>query len=202
MRSKWILFALAAVASCYASPRVNWTGPYRPCFHKAELLKSGHMEIGVRFDTANPVSAEAIRRALRFWSAVLDIGVYEEPSDECSIAVVDATPEILAKENDVARAQFTDWGNFEGWIAFDPHISAYMSREEVYATAVHEFGHIFGLMHNGNPASVMYYLDVNSDAVLDATDLHALAARHAMRSKAITVTLLNASLAADQRISP
>jgi hypothetical protein len=148
------------------------------------------MDIGVRFDTTNPLSIAGIRRALRFWSGVLDIAVHEEASDECAIAIVDATPDILSKENDVARAQFTDWGNFEGWIAFDPHISAYMTEDEIFATAVHELGHIFGLVHSANSSSVMYFLDVDKDAILDADDLRALASRHALRLKAVNVPIL------------
>jgi hypothetical protein len=157
------------------------------------------MDIGVRFDTANAVSAAALRRALYFWSAVLDLTFHEEPSEDCAIAAVDATPEILAKEHDVARAQFTDWENFQGWIAFDPHISAYMSPQEIYATAVHELGHLFGLVHSANALSVMYYLDVDEYAILDAADLHALGARHAMRSKVASTTVLNEFLVVDRK---
>jgi hypothetical protein len=157
------------------------------------------MDIGVRFDTTNPISTAALRHALRFWSTVLDITFHQEQSEDCAIALVDATPEILAKEHDVARAQFTDWENFQGWIAFDPHISAYMSPEEIYATAVHELGHIFGLVHSSNALSVMYYLDVNEYAVLDAADLRSLGARHALRLKNAVALVLNDSLVAGQR---
>lgn len=199
MHKRWLLLAVAVTVPCFASPRANWTGPYRPCAHKSELLKNGHMEIGVRIETTDTTSTEEIRRALRFWSKVLDISVYEEPSDDCTIAFVDATPEILAKENDVARAQFTDWTNFQGWIAFDPHISAYMGADEIFATAVHELGHIFGLVHSANPSSVMYYLDVDADAELDQSDVHALAERHAMRATAAVIPLLYTSLISDRR---
>lgn len=202
MRNEWLFLAILLAAPCLASPRVNWTGPYRPCLHKSELLKTGHLEVGVRFDTASPVSTEAIRRALRFWSGVLDISVYDEPSDDCTIAVVDATPDILSKDNDVARAQFTDWGKFEGWIAFDPHIASYMSSDEIFATAVHELGHIFGLVHSSNARSVMYYLDVDAETELDPADLRALAARHTMRSQATVIPLLPNLLSGDRRIAP
>jgi predicted Zn-dependent protease len=157
------------------------------------------MNVGVRFDITNPVATSALRSALHFWSRVLDLDFHEEQSDACAIAIVDATPEILSNENDVARAQFTNWKDFQGWIAFDPHISAYMSPEEIYATAVHELGHIFGLAHSDNKSSVMYYLDVGSASELDAADMRALAVRHAMRSKAAQVPVLNDFLAADRR---
>jgi hypothetical protein len=182
-----------------SSQRTNWSGPYRPCLKSAELLKTGHMDIGVRFETANPISAAALRQALRFWSNVIDIDFHEEQSENCAIAFVDATPEILAQDNYVARAQFTDWENFQGWIAFDPHISGYMSAGEIYATAVHELGHVFGLVHNSDIASVMYYLDVDGSATLDAADLKALAARHAMRVKPGRIPVLSEFLAADRR---
>ena len=199
MPKKWLLVALAFALPCFASRRTNWTGPYRPCLNSTELLKAGHMDIGVRFDTANAISAAALRRALGFWSAVLDLTFHEEPSEDCAIAAVDATPEILAKEHDVARAQFTDWENFQGWIAFDPHISAYMSPQEIYATAVHELGHLFGLVHSTNALSVMYYLDVDEYAILDAADLRALGARHAIRSKVAGTMLLNEFLVVDRK---
>lgn len=199
MLHRWLFLALASTLPCFSGHRVNWTGPYRPCLHSSELLKTGHLDIGVRFDTANRASADALRRALRFWADVLDISFHDEQSDDCTVAIVDATPEILAKENDVARAQFTDWDKFQGWIAFDPHISAYMSREEIFATAVHELGHIFGLVHSANSGSVMYYLDVDANAVLDSADLHALAARHTLRSKAVSIPILIGLLAADRK---
>lgn len=159
------------------------------------------MDIGVRFNISDAASTEEIRRALGFWSKVLDMSVSETSSDDCTIAFVDATPEILAKENDVARAQFTDWANFEGWIAFDPHISSYMSADEIFATAVHELGHIFGLVHSGNASSVMYYLDVDADTELDAADLRALSLRHAMRSRRSVIPLRDNFLAGDSRIA-
>jgi Matrixin len=187
---KRLLIALAFTLPCFAGRRTNWTGPYRPCLNSSELLKASHMDIGVRFDTANLISTVALRQALRFWATVLDLTFHEEPSEDCAIAAVDATPEILSREHDVARAQFTDWDNFQGWIAFDPHISAYMSQEEIYATAVHELGHIFGLVHSTNALSVMYYLDVNEHAFLDAADLRALGAKHALRSRAASAMVL------------
>lgn len=199
MLQNWFIFALAFTLPCSASQGTNWSGPYRPCLKSAELLKTGHLEIGVRFDTANPASAAALREALRFWSNVIDINVYDEQSENCAIAIVDATPEILAKDNYVARAQFTDWENFQGWIAFDPHISGYMNPGEIYATAVHELGHLFGLVHNPDITSVMYYLDVDGSAVLDAVDLKALAARHAMRLKPGTTPVLSEFPGADRR---
>ncbi len=183
MRPEFLLLLLALVGQCFAGELVNWTGPYEPCSQHSELTKKGHMNLGVRFETLNPVSATAFRQALRFWSQVLDFDYHDDPSSNCALAIVDATPAILSRDHDVARAQFTDWRDFQGWVAFDPHISSYMSPQEVFATAVHELGHLFGLVHSSDSFSVMYFLDVESNAILDAADLRALAARHAMRSK-------------------
>ncbi len=58
-----------------------------------------------------------------FWTTVLDMDFHDQADGACALAVVDATPTILHENNDVARAQFTDWDNFQGWIAFDPHIT-------------------------------------------------------------------------------
>jgi hypothetical protein len=49
---------------------------------------------------------------------------------------------------------------------------------ERYTTAIHEIGHLLGLRHNRNPRSVMFYLDVHQDAVLDRRDLRVLARLH------------------------
>jgi hypothetical protein len=97
----------------------------------------------------------------------------------CAIQVVDGTPEIL-KRTIVARSQFTDWDNFQGWIAFNPHVD--LTRTELYLTAVHEIGHMLGLKHNPSAHSVMYYLDLEGQEYLDASDLALLAERHKMRS--------------------
>ena len=178
-----VLLSLAIlVVPALGSPRTNWSGPYQPCFNRNELTKSGHMDLGVRFDTSSPAIAQGLRRALKFWSGILDMDFHEVTSHSCALAVVDATPGILSENNDVARAQFTDWADFQGWIAFDPNISQYMSADEVYATAVHELGHVFGLLHNNHANSVMFYLDADGSSVVDETDLRALAARHTLRS--------------------
>ncbi|MBV9267697.1 MAG: matrixin family metalloprotease [Acidobacteriaceae bacterium] len=176
-----VLYLFAIAVPVFAGPRANWSGPYQPCLNRNQLLRTGHMSIGVRFDTTNPVAAVALRKALHFWSTVLDVEFHEDASQSCALAIVDATGNILTENNDVARAQFTDWDNFQGWIAFDPHISEYMSSEEIYATAIHELGHIFGLVHNSHPSSVMYYIDADGSSVLDEVDLDALRARHTLR---------------------
>ncbi len=176
-----LLFTLLAL-SALAGPKANWSGPYQPCLNSTEFLKSGHMDLGVRFDTSSPVAADALRRALKFWSTVIDMDFHEDSSRACALALVDATPGILSENNDVARAQFTDWANFQGWIAFDPHMSEYMSADEIYATAVHELGHMFGLVHNSNPSSVMFYIDADASSALENADIDAVAARHALRA--------------------
>jgi hypothetical protein len=79
----------------------------------------------------------------------------------------------------VARAQFVEWQNFEGWIAFDPR--APLTKSEMYLTAIHEIGHMLGLRHNPNPDSVMYYIDLEGPEVLDSYDLTSLAAHHKLR---------------------
>lgn len=176
-------FFLACLPAFAAGPVVtNWSGPYRSCLNRAELVKTGHMELGVRVDTTNPEIASAFWRALDFWSNVLDMDFHPEPSSDCALALVDGTAEILHTVHNVARAQFSDLANFQGLIAFDPHASDYMSADEMYATAVHELGHLFGLRHNPSATSIMYYLDCDGTSSLDLSDLDALAARHALRA--------------------
>jgi predicted Zn-dependent protease len=180
-----VLFSIAIAATAASpapTPEANWSGPYKSCVNRVELLKSGHMDLGVRFDTANADIAAAFRRALGFWSNVLDVSFYEDASPACALALVDGTPEVLRQAHNVARAQFADLANFQGWIAFDPHASEYMSPDEMYATAVHELGHLFGLRHNPRASSIMYYLDCDGSSTLDQFDLQALALHHALRA--------------------
>lgn len=186
MSRAFILFSLLlASLPAFAGPSVsNWSGPYRACLNRSDLMKSGHMDLGVRIDTSNPEIAAAFWKALTFWSGVLDMDFYAEPSSACALALVDGTPEVLRTVHNVARAQFSDLANFQGLIAFDPHASEYMNGEEMYATAVHELGHLFGLRHNPRASSIMYYLDCDGTSSLDVSDLQALAAHHALREPA------------------
>lgn len=174
-----ILWMLIPLTASFADQRtVNWTGPYTACNQHAELLKHGAMDLGVKFSSSNPELEQEFRQALSFWAEVLDMQWHEDNSPSCSIQLVDGTPEIL-KRTIVARSQFTDWENFQGWIAFNP--AAQLNRTELYLTAVHEIGHMLGLKHNPNARSVMYYLDLEGQEYLDPSDLALLATRHKMR---------------------
>jgi hypothetical protein len=162
---------------------VNWEGDFTPCNQKAELLKRDPMSLGVKISTSNPVLAHQFRQALNFWSTVVDMRWHEEDSQACAMQLVDGTPEIL-KTSIVARSQFTEWDNFQGWIAFNP--KAPLTNNELYLTAVHEIGHMLGLKHNPSVRSVMYYLDLEGTEVLDPTDLATLAVRHKLRIASLT----------------
>ena len=113
-----------------------------------------------------------------FWSSIVEMEWHEDETSNCSINVVDGTPEVLAHAV-VARSQFPEWGNFEGWIAFDAH--APLSKFEIYVTAVHEIGHLLGLKHNPSASSIMYFLDLEGPEVVDSNDLFALAGHHKLR---------------------
>jgi hypothetical protein len=174
-----ILWMILLLTVSFAGARTNnWTGPYAACNQRGELMKRDAMDIGVRFSTSNPVLEQQFRQALSFWSQVVELKWHEDDSSSCSIQLVDGTPDIL-KRSIVARSQFTDWDNFQGWIAFNPAVQ--LSRVELYLTAVHEIGHMLGLKHNPNARSVMYYLDLEGQEYLDATDLALLATRHRLR---------------------
>ena len=136
------------------------------------------MRLGVRLSTSNPVVARAFKRAMDFWARIVDMSWHEDRTSSCSLELVDGTPAILQNAV-VARAQFVEWQNFEGWIAFDPR--APLTKAEMYVTAIHEIGHMLGLRHNPNPKSVMYYIDLEGPEVLDSYDLISLAARHKLR---------------------
>jgi hypothetical protein len=166
----------------------NWQGDFSPCNQRFELMKRNPMNLGVKISTSNPLLALKFREALTFWSTVVDMQWHEDDSESCAMQLVDGTPAIL-KTSIVARSQFTEWDNFQGWIAFNP--KAPLTNMELYLTAVHEIGHMLGLRHNPSVHSVMYYLDLEGTEVLDQTDLATLAVRHKLRvaslSEPITV---------------
>ena len=141
------------------------------------------MNLGVKISTSNTVLAHEFRQALDFWSRVLDMNWHEDDSNSCAMQLVDGTSAIL-KTSIVARSQFTEWDNFQGWIAFNPR--APLTNTELYLTAVHEIGHMLGLKHNPSAHSVMYYLDLEGSEVLDESDLAMLAGRHKMRVTSLT----------------
>lgn len=176
-----LLLALFAAAPGFLAdpPQVNWTGNFAHCDSRAELLKRDSMRLGVRLSTSNPSVAREFKRAMDFWAKIIDMSWHEDRTSSCSLELVDGTPAILQNAV-VARAQFVEWQNFEGWIAFDPH--APLTKTEMYLTAVHEIGHMLGLRHNPNPSSIMYYIDLEGPEVLDSYDLTSLAAHHKLRS--------------------
>ncbi len=118
-----------------------------------------------------------------FWSEVLDIDWHEVVSEDCSVQLVDGTPEVFAFGGAcscaVARSQFPEESDFEGWVAFNPLLDS--SPEEMFRVAVHEIGHLFGLHHNPDASSVMFFSDFGQTVSLDRADLQALAAHHRLR---------------------
>ncbi len=174
-----LLFVYSGVAG--AEPLRNWTAKFAPCHHHGELLRSGPMNLGVRFTTANPILAQEFRAALNFWSKVLDLSWYEDNSENCAVEVGDGARDLFEPEpeNMAARSQFPDRLAFQGWIAFNPAVA--LSKTELYRISVHEFGHMLGLRHNPNIRSLMYSLDMDCADSLDSVDLAALAAHHKLR---------------------
>ena len=183
-KSTILVFSLyLAMSVGTARAAANWKGPYAPCTLHADLLKREHVDLAVRISTSNRDLARQFRRAMDFWSGVLDIDWHEVVSEVCSIQLVDGTPEVFsfggACTCAVARSQFPDESDFQGWIAFNPILES--SPEEMFRDAVHEIGHLFGLHHNPDVSSVMFFSDFGQDVSLDSADLKALAAQHKLR---------------------
>ena len=65
-----------------------------------------------------------------------------------------------------------------------------MNSAEIYATAVHELGHMLGLKHNANSRSIMYFLDVDGTEVLDGQDILELSRLHTLRPAILAKSLL------------
>jgi Matrixin len=173
----WLLLVCVLVAE--GETPANWVANYPPCNRHSELLKQGHMDLGVRMATANPVLATEFRRAMDSWAGVLDLDWHEDDTQNCSILLMDGPLELFQPVYMVARSQLPDRLDFQGWIAFNP--SQVLSGTDLYRISVHEIGHILGLQHSFSATSVMYGLDLDGLPSLDPADLAALAKRHKLR---------------------
>jgi hypothetical protein len=192
-------FLAAAVAVCLGCasqftacaeehPQSNWTSADAPCAKYDDLRNPVLGDIGVKIDAAGPW-ADGFRRALRLWNSVLAANFHEETNlDVCAIRIVNAGPDVLTNAI-VARSQLTEWDNFRGKIAVSQRAAKTMSRAEMYATAVHEFGHMLGLKHNASSHSFMYFLNVDGSEVLDQKDILDLGKRHMLRAAVVSASL-------------
>src|SRR5690349_10790091 len=136
MTKSLALLALLPLASW--ARELNWTGPYRPCLNSAELRKTRHMTVGVRYDISDRVVIEQFQRAFDFWANLLDADFHKEQSTSCAIAIVDGTDSIILPNSAIiARAQLPDRSNFQGWIAVGPKASTYLSDGEAIAVWIH-----------------------------------------------------------------
>lgn len=131
------------------------------------------MEIGVHLATSK---AKQYIAAFDFWATILDFSWHPDNTEFCAVEVLDQ-PERFFDRFDVAYAVPED-----GAIMVNEHAGETPS--ESYATAVHEIGHLFGLEHNRDRRSVMFYRDAGEDAVLDRRDLRVLARIHKLRRHA------------------
>ena len=150
-----VLSLLAGSAGVPKERSGNWSGNCSAC--------DGHSEF---------------TRALDFWATVLDMEWHEDSSRACAIQIVDGAQDLFIPAQ-VARAQLPNRFGFQGWIAFNSRIS--LPPNERFFVAVRELGHLFGLPHNSNASSIMFYLNVDEPFVLDSADLSDLAARHKLR---------------------
>ena len=167
----------------------NWTTPDLPCAKFEDLRKPIIGSAGVRIDAAEPWP-DGFRQALRFWNTVLNANFHEEADlNACSVRIIEGGPSIL-KSAIAARSQVTDRANFQGKIAVSQVVSKEMNSAEIYATAVHELGHMLGLKHNESSRSVMYFLNVDGTEVLDRQDILELSRRHELRPEVLEKSIL------------
>lgn len=171
-----LLLASLGIAQA-ASP--NWGGKYSPCNRHPDLLSREHVNLGVKISTGNAVLARQFARAMDFWTGILDLEWHRVDSADCSIQLVDGTPQLFDPAT-AARAQFPDSPSFQGWIAFNP--VSKLAEHEMFTVSVHEIGHLLGLPHNPSGSSVMFFLKLDDSVSLDIADLDALACRHKLRA--------------------
>lgn len=168
-------FAFSLIVLLFSNPANPGS---EPCGCYTELRKFGHMELGVRFDAVSPILRDQFGHAMDFWAGVLDMGWHPDETSNCAIRVTEGSPENFALD-DVAQADSLELDTFGGEISFNPAIS--MESSELYMISIHEIGHLFGLEHNPNAMSVMYFMEVDGPERLDETDIAALAVRHKLR---------------------
>ena len=186
------LCLLVCLSLANGEPPANWSANYPPCDRHQELLKQEHMDLGVRLATANPALAEQFRHALDTWASIVDLDWHEDNTENCSMELVDGDSELFqsAPRLMVARSQFPDRLDFQGWIAFNP--ATIVQKTALYWIAFHEIGHMLGLQHSSNASSVMYGLALEGPELLDSEDLAVLAAHHKLRlaafDKAVRLT--------------
>ena len=89
-----LLWVLVSFSVAEAENQPNWSAGYPPCDRHSELLKHGHMDLGVRLATANPVLAEQFRRAMDSWARILDLDWHDDDTQNCSIQLVDGDREL------------------------------------------------------------------------------------------------------------
>jgi hypothetical protein len=130
----WLLICLSIVEG---ETPANWSANYPPCNLHAELLKQGHMDLGVRVATTNPFLAAQFRRAMDSWATIVDLEWQEDDTQNCSIQVVDGARELFQPPHLVARSQLPDRLNFQGWIAFNP--AQTLSETQLYRRMVKLF---------------------------------------------------------------
>jgi len=177
------LWLLVGFSLAEAEMPANWSADRPPCERHAELLKRGHMDLGVRLATTNSLLAEQFRRAMDSWAKILDLDWHEDDTQNCSIQLFDGDRELFQPVVVAARSQLPNRDDFQGWIAFNP--AQKLSETVLYRISLHEIGHMLGLQHSSNPASVMYFLDLEGLEWLEPADLAALAKHHKMRISAL-----------------
>ena len=173
------LWLLATFCAAEAETPANWSANRPPCDRHSELLKPGHMDLGVRVATDNPVLAEQFRRALDSWAKILDLDWHEDDTQSCSIQLFDGERELFQPVLVAARSQLPDRDEFQGWIAFNP--AQALNPTDYYRISIHEIGHMLGLQHSASVTSIMYFLDLDGPECLDPADLAELAKHHKLR---------------------
>jgi hypothetical protein len=178
---------LLTACSVEGQSQNNRGGPQQACTSSRELMKYESMNLGVRMVTSRLELTTQFENAMAFWASIIDMHWHIEPTSVCAVQVFDGEAELF-KDSTVAKAHLVDTNGFSGWIAFNP--KAPLTRDELYLTAIHEIGHLLGLSHNANTASVMYYTNRSGSDLLDTSDLAALSKEHRLR-KTVRNILVN-----------
>ncbi len=103
--SLWLLVGFGAAQ---AETPANWSANRPPCNQHSELLKQGHMDLGVPSSYNKPLLAEQFRGAMDSWAQILHLDWHEDDTENCSIQVFDGDRELFQPVVVAARSQLPD----------------------------------------------------------------------------------------------
>jgi hypothetical protein len=150
------------------------------CTNSAELLKTTHMNLGVRIDTNNPRVVEGATKAMNYLTEVFDAEWHLDFSDACSIEFRPTQFAPRMRVIELGRVYPPTSKVFDGVVLFAYPATDY----DLYKVLVHELFHLCGLKHNEDHASVMFSDPEQGGGAITDEELSQLKRHHLLRPRA------------------